>query len=70
MSRGSLDRRSQAFVCGRILKDPGASAANAADRASSIHQMKSDTEEPSNNRPTLVNVGRRKLVSFARRLTR
>jgi predicted GNAT family acetyltransferase len=31
--------------------------------------MKSDTEEPSNNRPTLVNVGRRKLVSFARRLT-
>jgi hypothetical protein len=31
--------------------------------------MKSDTEEPSNNRPTLVNVARRKLVSFARRLT-
>jgi hypothetical protein len=64
-----LDHRSQAFLCGRILKDPGASAANAADRASSINQMKSDTEEPSNNHPTLVNVGRRKLVSFARRLT-
>ena len=64
-----LDRRSQAFLCGRILKDPGASAANAADRASPIHQMKSDTKEPSNNRPTLVNVGRRKLVRFARRLT-
>jgi hypothetical protein len=31
--------------------------------------MKSDTEEPSNNRPTLVKVGRRKLISFARRLT-
>jgi hypothetical protein len=31
--------------------------------------MKSDTEERSNNRPTLVNVGRRKLVHFARRLT-
>jgi len=31
--------------------------------------MKSDAEEPSNHRPTLVNVGRRKLVSFARRLT-
>jgi hypothetical protein len=28
-----------------------------------------DAVEPSNNRPTLVNVGRRKLVSFARRLT-
>jgi hypothetical protein len=52
-----------------FLKDPGASAANAADRASSDHQMKSDTEEPPNNHPTLVNVGRRKLVSFARRLT-
>jgi transposase-like protein len=61
-SRESLDRRSRAFLCGRILKDPGASAANVADRASSIHQMKSDTEEPSNNRPTLVNVGRRKVV--------
>jgi hypothetical protein len=51
------------------FKRPGASAANAADRASSNHQMKSNTEEPSNDRPTLVNVGRRKLVSFARRLT-
>jgi hypothetical protein len=68
-SRGSLDSRSQAFLYGRILKDPEASAANAADRTSSIHQMKSDTEELSNNRPTLINVGRRKLVSFARRLT-
>jgi hypothetical protein len=31
--------------------------------------MKSNTAEPSNTRPTLVNVGRRKLVHFARRLT-
>jgi hypothetical protein len=53
----------------RILKDSAASAANAADRAASIHQMKSDTEAPSNNPPTLVNVGRRKVVNFARRLT-
>jgi hypothetical protein len=31
--------------------------------------MKSDAEEPSNNRPTLVKVGRRKVVRIARRLT-
>src|SRR5450631_2195511 len=68
-SGGWLDRRSQPFLCGRILKDPGASAANAADRASSIHHMKSDTADPSDNPLTLVKVGRRKLVSFARRLT-
>jgi hypothetical protein len=37
--------------------------------ASSIHQMKSDTGEPSNNRPTLVKVGRRKPVRVARRST-
>src|ERR1700687_4170024 len=51
------------------FKRPGASAANAADRASSIHQMKSDAGEPSNNRPTLIKVGRRKVVHIARRLT-
>jgi hypothetical protein len=32
--------------------------------------MQSDTQEPSNNSPTLVKVGRRKLVRIARRLTR
>jgi DNA replication protein DnaC len=37
-SRGCLDRRSHGFLCSRILEDPGASAANAADRACSIHQ--------------------------------
>ena len=67
---GGRDRRSQSFLEARISKGPGASAANAADRAFSIHQMKSHTKEPSNNRPTLLNVGRRNVVSFARRLTR
>ncbi len=43
----TLDRRSQGFLRSRILKDPGSSAANAADRASSIHKMKSDAKEPS-----------------------
>jgi hypothetical protein len=68
-SRDTLDRHSQAFLCGRILKHPGASAANAADRASSIDQMKSDTRGPSNSRRTLVKVGRRSVVRIARRLT-
>jgi hypothetical protein len=51
------------------FKTPGASAANAADCASSIHQMKSNTEEPSNGCLTLVKVGRRTVVRIARRLT-
>jgi hypothetical protein len=52
-----------------FLRDPGASAADAADRAASSHPMKTGTEAPSRKSPTLVNVGRRKVVSFARRLT-
>ena len=67
--RAILNRRSQAFLEARILKHPGASAANATDRASSIHQMKSDTRGPSNSRLTLVKVGRRSMVRIARRLT-
>jgi len=51
------------------FKRPGASAANAADCASSIHQMKPNTEEPSNGCLTLVKVGRRTVVRIARRLT-
>jgi hypothetical protein len=61
-----LDRRSQPFLCGRIFKTPGASAAHAADRASSIHRMKIRSPRPPQS---LVKVGRRKLVRVGRRLT-
>jgi hypothetical protein len=50
-------------------RNSGASAADAADHACPIHHVQSDTEEPKINRPTLVKVGRRKVVRFARRLT-
>jgi len=48
---------------------PRATSPQTCHRASSIHQMKSDTRGPSNSRLNRVKVGLRTVVHIARRLT-